>query len=497
MGIPKKQAVVIIHGMGEQFPMTTIRTFVKAIWTSDGNVLDTENPATAADIWSKPDAVTGSLELRRITTRPSRPSPHFPDGVRTDFFECYWADLTEGTPWQGVSDWFATLLWRLPSRVPSTVMAIWIALWAIAVTVGVIGLALAIRLPLDAEKGGVVVWNWVPLRLVRHWHGWELALAAFLVAVIAMKFVAPYFGDVARYVRPAPANIAIRRDVRTRALTLLRALHDNKDYDRITVAAHSLGTIVAYDLIAFLWAERLDGVKLPDDHPAIEALRKVEALGTPMLLNDALVTDGARDAFRAAQRDFQRALATLPMPPGSAAPGKPAWLICDLVTFGSPLTHAEFLLAKDRAELDGRKAQRGYPTCPPVTEPADDKAMALLRRARDPRLGANLYSYVDGDVAERNWKLHHAAPFAATRWTNLYDPPKAVAVGDVIGGPLAPVFGLGIKDVPVRVVARRWGRMPRLFTHTGYWSEPKGRDAADPSEHILELREAVDILAER
>ena len=43
---------------------------------------------------------TGSLELRRITTRESIASaPEFPAGVRTDFYELYWADLTAGTTW--------------------------------------------------------------------------------------------------------------------------------------------------------------------------------------------------------------------------------------------------------------------------------------------------------------------------------------------------------------------------------------------------------------
>ena len=65
-----KQAVVVIHGMGEQMPMDTIKGFVRAAWetVTDLTANGLPNPA---EVWSKPDVRTGSLELRRITTRQS------------------------------------------------------------------------------------------------------------------------------------------------------------------------------------------------------------------------------------------------------------------------------------------------------------------------------------------------------------------------------------------------------------------------------------------
>jgi hypothetical protein len=50
--------------------------------------------------------------------------------------------------------------------------------------------------------------------------------------------------------------------------------------------------------------------------------------------------------------------------------------------------------------------------------------------------------------ATDTWMLHHAAPFAAVRWTNVYDPATLVFFGDVIGGPLASVFGPAIIGRP-------------------------------------------------
>jgi hypothetical protein len=93
----KKIAVVITHGMGEQIPMETLRGFVEAAWVTDADVHWPSPPdEQPGDIWIKPDAVTGSLELRRITTRWTK-SPANPQakGPRVDFFEFYWAEAPD------------------------------------------------------------------------------------------------------------------------------------------------------------------------------------------------------------------------------------------------------------------------------------------------------------------------------------------------------------------------------------------------------------------
>src|SRR5215472_15668723 len=76
------QAVVVIHGMGEQRPMDTIKSFVQAVWESDP-VITANGLPHPGQVWNKPDPRTGSLELRRITTRESIASTQFPKGVRT------------------------------------------------------------------------------------------------------------------------------------------------------------------------------------------------------------------------------------------------------------------------------------------------------------------------------------------------------------------------------------------------------------------------------
>ena len=49
-----RQAVLLIHGIGEQRPMDTLRSFVRAVWTLD---TDIHHPFAGHDVWSKPDSV--------------------------------------------------------------------------------------------------------------------------------------------------------------------------------------------------------------------------------------------------------------------------------------------------------------------------------------------------------------------------------------------------------------------------------------------------------
>src|ERR1700687_1331678 len=130
-----KQAIVVIHGIGEQIPMDTIRGFVRATWetVTDLTANGLPNPA---EVWSKTDERTGSLERRRITPRQSIPTDTFAGGVRSDFYELYWADLSAGSTLSQVEDWIAGLLLRNPlTRGPAGVFLAWIVLWLLALAV--------------------------------------------------------------------------------------------------------------------------------------------------------------------------------------------------------------------------------------------------------------------------------------------------------------------------------------------------------------------------
>lgn len=137
----KRQAVVLIHGMGEQSPMETIRGFAHSVW-SRNTALHARPPKddpkrNMAELFHVPDLRAGSRELRRISTRRSRDrkseaNAPLEDSVRTDFFELYWADATRDSTWSDFVSWYWRLLLRHPADVPQGVFWIWI--WLILVT---------------------------------------------------------------------------------------------------------------------------------------------------------------------------------------------------------------------------------------------------------------------------------------------------------------------------------------------------------------------------
>jgi hypothetical protein len=237
------------------------------------------------------------------------------------------------------------------------------------------------------------------------------AAALVAVGIAALRLLGlQYVGDAARYLSPKPPNIGVRHAIRSAALDLLRGLHDDplRRYHRIIVVGHSVGSVIAYDALTYLWQERHH----PPDHLVTRAPQPAQA---DLEKSDAYDLPGYRKLQSRVWRE-QRAI------------GVP-WKITDLITLGSPLAHANFLMASTDEDLDHRKKQREFPTCPP--QPEDQRDKEYGKPLLITRNGCRL--------------LHHAALFACTRWTNLYFR------GDPIGGPLRKLFGRGVDDHELRI----------------------------------------------
>jgi hypothetical protein len=180
----------------------------------------------------------------------------------------------------------------------------------------------------------------------------------------------------------------------------------------------------------------------------------------------------AQSNYGKAQRKLRRRLQGRPAPAaGTPAEQDSRWLISDFVTLGSPLTPAELLIARSAADLEQRKIERELPTAPISrrTRPGSSSTRASYGKASDQRSarGTLLLSFpVPGNGGV--WELHHAAPFAVVRWTNIYDPAKLVFFGDIIGGPVKSAFGPVILDVDLRRL--RQDHRSGFFTHTKYWA---------------------------
>lgn len=471
------QAVVVIHGMGEQRPMDTIKAFVRAVWETDEVVTANKLPHPA-QVWSKPDPRTGSLELRRITTRESIPSASFPHGVRTDFYELYWADLTAGSTWDDVTAWVRGLLLRPLSRVPPDVRLAWVVLWI--ATLGVVAIAVLAALPAD-------VWRKIGVGALADWH-WLLALVAAALGMWLHKTATATFGRVVRYTKADPNNIAARQAVRERGLKLMNSLHEGDYYKRIIIVSHSLGTMLAHDLLSYFWAQRDAPRKIAESSPEFDALCELEKAAAAV--DRPNPTAAALDQYYEAQRRLRVALAARPAPraSNSQAMPDPRWLITDFVTLGSPLTHAEFLIAASEQDLARRKFERELPQSPPLREDLDPKVFELARATHKLPVGpsfetSKLISF-PRPSSPHVWELHHAAPFAVVRWVNVFDTASLVFRGDIIGGPLANTFGPAIIDIDLKSLRGQ----SRSFTHTKYW-EIDGEPI-----HIEVLRRAVDLL---
>lgn len=475
----QKQAIVVVHGMGEQRPMDTIRSFVETVWRQDPEATRNGMP-DPTEVWSKPDERLGSFELRRITTRESAPSPGvFERGVRSDFYELYWADLTAGSPWDDFVSWLSSLLLRNPFKtVPAAVLSAWIALWVVTIVFVLIGIWALI--PPKTEIFGWKVpdggqWRW-------------LVLAVIAAATVALhKVVNQTFGRVVRYTQATPSNIAARQAVRERGLALLETLHGDRQYDRIVLVGHSLGSILAYELLAFFWARQSGARRVSEGSPEFNALQRLEQAAAALEKNAA--DAAALEAWSIAQRDLRLSMASRPAPnPSNPSTVDRRWIISDFVTLGSPLTHAEFLLAANKEDLTRRQREREMPTAPPIREvldPADREAAIAAGGfpiSADPR-ESRLFCYPWRDEG-KNWDLHHAAVFAVVRWTNIHDPARHIIFGDLISGPLRPVFGPAIRDINLQALRGESSR----FSHTRYW-HPEADEAT-----LKALRAAVNIM---
>jgi hypothetical protein len=419
-----RQAVIVIHGIGEQRPMDTLRSFVEAVVP--------EPPGDRVKFLSVPDRMSESFELRKLVAPQTRSRPI------TDFYEYYWAYQVRGTTYRDLVEWLKTLLLRVPSSVPRRLVPVWAVTWLLVAGVAIASLRLAPLLYTPSQAD--------PVRRVATW------LISLVLLPLVSRFARGYLGDAARYLSARPQNIAVRQRIRGDGVRLLRHLHLSGMYDRIVVVGHSLGSVIAYDILKHYWQEvnTRHGAPLTVDQSNLKSLdhaaEALESVTHPV---------ASVQEFHHRQRELwqeQRGL------------GNP-WLVTDLVTIASPLAYASMLLANTLAELRERQREMELPVAPP-----------------NRNLEGHFAYPVDYEVQgqKRTIKvLHHGAMFACTRWTNLCFP------GDFVGGPLASVFGAGIDD---RRVSDDWLSFTPL-SHTRYWLQPPS--GPRPRESVAALREAL------
>ncbi|MDG4475797.1 hypothetical protein [Thiovibrio frasassiensis] len=431
-----KQAVVVIHGIGEQRPMETLRSFVEA-------VLPETLKSAQKKYRSKPDQMSESFELRCLQAPKDREA-HRPI---TEFYEYYWAHHMRDSKYGSVFSWLGGLLLRRPWKIPRKLLPIYFVTYS--------GLLLA---------AAILIWGLfdqtsqsLMARFTVLYEKKQLyfALAVLVLQAIGSRFLLGYVADAARYLTPSPDNIDERNKIRAEGIKLLRALHKSEKYFRIIVVGHSLGSVIGYDMIRHLWMElRESHNPCPKKQPEALGFDGVAAQlqhGTPT------VDSSEVEAFQQKQHELWREHREVGIP----------WLVTDFITVGSPLTHATLLMAEDPQSFEQRKIEFEFPCCPP----ASSEETHYQKNYESPE-----YSH---PVSVRI--PNHGAPFASTRWTNLFFPYRMGILGDLIGGPLAGSFGRGIRDVPVRSGHGGFLRKT-LYSHVCYWKPPE-EGAEKEEEH--------------
>lgn len=350
---------------------------------------------------------------------------------------------------------------------------------------------------------------------------WLLAFLA-LFGALASIFLVPYVGDCARYLRDAPDNIEARDKIRALGIRVLEDLHQRRDrdattprYDRIVVVAHSLGSVIAYDVLRAFYTRSTGSLAAGQEMEAaladihrLKGARLVsvdaEAAQTPTgIIWKALADTEIRPQVSAVQVGANAADLAEPADPHPGTPvstlgyqamqraafarfvtapaatpdkrGADYWRISDFVTMGSPLTHAALLLTRNgkERELAEKVADREFPVAPPVWSKTEKGR--VFYHARPVRAARR-----NGDKGAI--RLQHSSMFALTCWTNLYFTQHHALRGDFIGGPIAPDLSPGTLNVPLETTVAGG-----YFNHVHYWNGSAGETAP----HILALRLAV------
>jgi len=476
-----RQAIVVIHGMGEQRPVETLNRFSRSI------------APPGSTFFSKVDKVSGSFEARRhlIPTQPGL-------GTQTEIYEYHWSPLMTGNRLGDLGPLLKRMLlpvpgwWGPPLALLSVAAGFFFVLSLIGPLEGSLPRYLQVVLAVAAILGVGYVLSFVPVGLAILWLllwagvGWltwaavwgplmgvfggqtgndllrglvggglAAIVATFVVTRLLPRWLTSSFVDVVRYLDTSPRSYAIRREIRGGIIDLLKGLHEYGRYSRIVVVAHSLGSYIAYDAISYLWAEmaKLHEGPMLSGKEAGGATGGSQPDGLGDLEKAASHLDGSPSSIESYQK-AQQALWT-----GLREKGNP-WLVTDFISFGSPMYFAHQLYTRNRAQFDERVRKHEFVTCPPENEGKErNNVNGQLR----------FFSWNNGGVRV----LHDAAPFAVTRWTNLWFPAAFGFFGDWFGGRLAPLFGPGILDIPIT------GNRPARFlpgaAHALYLGFPEDR----------------------
>lgn len=445
-----RTAVVFVHGLPpDRRPLDALDAFAKS-------TIGPDRPT-----YPRPVEITDSYEARRYAGGAAG---------EIDIFEYDWRFHIAASRYAGLVPMLARLLLRRPRNVPDPLYGVWRVVWSVLLTPIVVALCLL-------TVGGYFLSTGVPawlVGLVSSAIVLAVGLGAFRTVSVALtrSFVTAGLVDVARYLDPQPASYASRRAIRGGLVDLLYTLQQGT-FARVVVVAHGVGGYIASDALTALWAETHELHAGPSSTPT--------GLATLEAVEEAASNPGE---FQDLQHSLWRDL---------RMQGNP-WRITDFITVGTPMALADLFVGRPgmlsgltgadrehRADVFDQLVRRGaVMRCPPRSE---------TQSIDGPDDGGLEYSRHDGGRVV----LGSQAQFAVTRWTNLWFPVSRGSLrGDWFGGALRPLYGAGVRDVPVPDDAPDGRR--RGVAHLRYFSRPDGRMAA-ALRAALALEAGTDLAA--
>lgn len=423
-----KQAVVIIHGIGNQLPMETARQFV-------------ENLKGDADIlYSSPDREANFFETRRLSLSTKK----------TDFYEFYWANLMTEPKSSDVREWLSKILFvKKPSERSKKI--VFAARIMVLLLMGFFGYFLITDILNSYYTNGFSAWNTGTFTVV------TFLIIRFVLPRINIK-VAETVGDAVKYLTPSPQNIDSRYKIRQKGVSLLKKLHEKKDrdgnplYSRIVIVGHSLGSVVGYDIITNLWHDYIYNYA-PDKVPVLQPILKEMSTLISKYHQNRNTEEFPLSDYNRLQELLYAEIKSLKNP----------WLISDFITVGSPLCHGAYIMAKDYAEFDRRTNYRELPLSPPKIEVkrVGDAIVKDYKRA---------ISYKD-EVKDKDGNyvpmkiINHSSQFSFIKWNNIY------FTNDYVGGNLNYYFGEGIQNHEFKPKGSLLRRKFPCGSHTDYWNK--------------------------
>jgi hypothetical protein len=446
-----RTAVIIVHGMGEQKPLDTLKEFVRtALKPKDPGA---EPECRRAYYYSRPALVTDSYEARRYIAR-FLGAPAKPIQGQSEIFEYHWSYMMTGNRFSDVIPTTLRLLLRPVWKVPVGLRGLWLIVWLVALAAAAAVLAVTFCFPdLGAAAKAAINSSIVAALIAFAWRKARTGVAASFV-------------DVVRYLDTSPRSYSARRAIRGGMVDLLRNIHDAGHYKRIVVVAHSLGAYIAYDAMHSLWFEL----------HALHAGPPVPPRGGPVPLAGLAALQEAADGLfnkQGSADEYQKKQFELWK--GLRAQGNP-WLITDFVSVGTPMYFADLLLTRNREEFDNQVRNGQLITCPPR---AGQQEVEEAQRPETVK-----YWWTDKGCQV----LGSGTMFAVVRWTNFWFPAVWSFFGDWFGGRLAPLFGDGIRDV--RIGGNTPGRWLPGFAHALYFKYP---DDEAPSGIAANIRQALSL----